>query len=412
MKKIFLIIFTLCFLICSCSYNNNEEIATKLAIEDPQIYPYTFIFENKLELSPLEPEEGILIGTYFPYNLNYGINDYEKHFPKNMNHYVYEYVLGTEFDTTFLLDCIANNKIPFIKAIPKNYDNYNIDQIASLSNIIKTFNINCYIELLPCPSEKYYNPEDYKQYFEKSSELLRNANQNISIIFTPNQDELFIANDFYPSEQSYDFLGFNYIGSILDDEDFLYENFFNKFNYIYKNKHTDKPIFITTFALSHFSKSNSTYYIDESINYFNNIITIIKSDYKRVKGINFYDVNSTITEFLGEYNNIDNYRITENEKIKNNFYEVIKNDIFLEKYEEPTDYQIKSYSYDAVLVENDYYVSTEIADNKHFEQMKHNPISSSYTFDNKDYYKLDDLFNNEQKHTVKVDTINKKIIVY
>lgn len=411
MKKIFLLIFTISFLICSCS-NNNEEIKTKLTIEEPKIYPYTLTFENSKSLSPLESEDGILLGAYFPYDINYGIKDYEKNFPKNMNHYVYEYVLGTEFDTTFILDCIANNKTPFIKTIPKDYNKYNLEQIETLSNILTIFNVDCYIELLPCPSENYYDPEKYKQYFEKSSDILKNNNKNISIVFTPNPDELFSSNDFYPNSESYDFLGFRYIGNILNEEDFLYEGFFDKFNYVYKNKQTDKPIFITTFALSHFSTSNNTYYIDENINYANNIIDTLKKEYKRVKGINFYDIDSRITDFDGEVSNIDNYKITENEKIKNNFYNIIKDDIFLEKYEELNDNEKKSYSYDAILTENNYYVSTEIAYNRHFEQMKHNELYSSYIFDNKSYYKLNDLFDNEQKYNIKIDNIEKKIIIY
>lgn len=412
MKKTFLLILILSFLLPSCAYNN-EKITTKISLEEEINYlPYTFSLETTSELSPLEPKENILLGAYFPYNINYGIKDYESTLSKSMNHYVYEYTLGTEFDTMFILDCISQNKTPFIKVIPKKYDKYNLEQIQSLSNILNGFNVSCYIDLLPSPSQSIYDYDKYKAYFEKSSEILRNEIDNVSIIFTPNSNELFISSEFYPHSSSYDFLGFSYIGNIQNNNERIYSDFFNKFNYVYKNKETTKPIFITTFALSYFSKINNTYYINENINHINNIINTIKENYKRVKGINFYDVNSIINNFDGEKNNIDNYRLTENKKIKDNFYNLINDSVFLEKYEYTDNIEKDKYIYDAILVDDNYYISTEIDSNIYFEQMKHNSNIISYTFNNKNYYRLDDLLYNKQKYNIKIDDYNKTIKLY
>lgn len=412
MKNIPLVIFILSFLMCSCT-STSQQTTTKIILDEPEIIEYTLSFENTQELNTLEPKEGIVLGAYFPYSIYYGIKEYENVTEKSMNHYVYEYILGTEFDTTFIIDCISKNKIPFIKVIPKSYDKYNLDHIESLSSLLEYLNINCYVELFPSPSDMQYSADNYKDYFEKSSTILKNKNENISIIFTPNSNELFSSYDFYPSHSSYDFLGFNYIGKILNNNnDNIYEDFFHKFNYVYKNNQYNKPIFITTFAVSHFSLLNNTYYIDENISYTNYIINTLKENYKKVKGINFYDIDSRINTFQGENNYNDNYKITENKKIKDNFQKLITDYAFLEKYEYSKIDKKDKYIYDALLVEDDYYVSTKIDSNVYFEEMKHNEIISSYTFHDKQYYKLNDLFNNTQKYNIKINDTNKTITLY
>lgn len=417
MKKIILFILAVSFLFYGCSSGNyNSQVLNESDNENEQkqdMEEYTFLFEQTDQLNALEPEENILLGAYFPYNIEYGIEKYEQDLPKGMNHYVYEYILGTEFDTTFILDCISKNKIPFIKVIPNNYNKYDTNQIRSLSKILSTFNIGCYIELFPMPSDKQYDHTKYKEYFEESSSILKETNNDNSIIFSPNPNELFDSINFYPSSETYDFLGFNYIGSILNknEYEYIYEDFFQKFDYVYSSKNITKPIFITTFALSYFSKIDSTYYLDENINYINEIIIKIKDNYKRVKGINFYDVDSRYQNFNGEVLHQDDYRLTENEKIRNNFYELIKDDLFLSEYEASEKLQKNSYMYDAILMDNNYYISSQVLNNKHIEQVQYNETIKTYNFYGNQYYELESLFKDNTNYNIEIDDINKKITV-
>ncbi len=415
MKRIFAFFIALIiFIISSCLNTNTIETNYLNSKEEGDSYiPYILKFEQNVKLSTLENEDGILLGAKINTDEDYGIKEFEEKLVKSPNHYVYEYVLGTSFDTNIILDCIAKNKILFLRIIPNKYTVFSLNDISSVANIIDMFNIDCYIELLPNPTLEVYSPENYIGYFEQSSKILKKNDTKVAIIYTPSVEEISETSNFCPSLDSFDFIGYNYIGYIKNSDQYLYEDFFTKFNYVYKAYSDVKPIFITTFALSYYSEKYNTYYTNESITQINTIFETIEKDYERVKAINFYDINSKTVSFKNAKYNEDNYRLTENEKILANFNTLISKNLFKNQIEKNSNVDDKmQFMYDAVMLDDEYYVSENILTNKFLQNLVENKKFIRYNFENASYLKLNDIFYDQNKYFIEIDNLNNYIRIY
>lgn len=412
MKKIFgfLSIFMLTILI-SCSNELNDKKDTPVSSqEDLKYTQYTLMVEKETPLQTLEPKDAVVLGYKFDKEENYGIKEFEKKVDKKANHYVYEYTLGSEFDTGFLIECIARNKIPFISISASEFNKYDLDEVQKISDIISSFYIDCYIELFPKPTSEMYDYDKYKEHFKNSSEIFKNDIENVSIIYTASTDDLYSSNKFYPDEDYLDFVGFYYIGYILENEDTLFNDFFNKFNYVYKTYSGRKPIFITKFAISHFSLKSHGYYISENIEYTNEIFSKLNSDYKRVKGINILDVDATKYPLDNDIYNDDNYKFTENDKILENMNAILNHNIFLSEYENDEQKDSVKHFYDAYLVDDKFYVVHDIFENDFFADKNFNNQIESTLIDNKKCYSLDEICSLYSVNYT-VDRINKIISI-
>ncbi len=374
--------------------------------------PYVLSFNQTTTLNTLEPADGILLGAYFEESPNFMIKEFEQKLVKNPNHYVYEYTLGTTFDTNKILECIATNRTLYLKIFPNNYSAFSLTDIASVSNIINAFNIDCYIELFPNPTTQNFSPDIYIDYFVRSSNILKQSKRDISIIFTPSKDNLLDSEKFCPPLKSFDFIGFEYIGYVQNKNTEIYEDFFIKFDYIYKTFQNKKPIFITTFALSNYSNRFNTYYINENINYINEIFNKLSNNYPMVKAVNFYNINSKDSPFFYNIYNNDDYTFTENLELLSNFNKLISNEYFYSSLI-PIDSKLslQKYNYDALLYENEYYISKNIETNSFLTKLS---ISDYYIyeFDNKAYFKLSDIKEELNEYQTEIDTIHNIIKLY
>ncbi len=371
--------------------------------------PYILKFEKVIDYTTLEPSKGMMLGINFNRSMENDVLKYEQSLEKSPSHYVYEYILGTEFDDNYILESIAKNKILYIKLIPSKFNMYNIEEVEKVSEKIKSYNIDCYIELFPNPSTQDYDSEKYKEYFYKSSVILKSNIKNASIIFTPNSNELFSSADFVPDKDCYDFVGFEYVGNINITETEMFNNFYNKFIYIYETYSEEKPIFITTFALSYFSNKENTYYVNENIKFINDLFKDLSENYKRVKGVNFYDIDVKNSPFENKDYNNENYRLTENKKILDNFNTLISNSYFNSEFEQNGQYEKSSALYDALLVDDVYFVSEKVFNNSDIIKMNEKEKFNSYNFGENVYYKMDDLFKNVESYSIDINNSNKII---
>ncbi len=402
MKKL-LPFFISIYILSSCGTNVQETAQNNISSAVETVTPYSLNFEINEKLAPLEPDSGIVYGFNTDFDT---LKEFEDYNNINANHYVYEYVLGTEFSDLYMLNTLASGKTAYIKVIPSKYNKYNLMEIYYLCNKIRPYNIPCYIELFPEPSEADYSAEKYKKYFEQASNLIRREVSNTSIIFTPNSDELFASEKFYPNADNYDFVGFNYIGYVVDDGVNIFNDFYCKFNYVYNANYEEKPIFITNFALSNFSNTHNTYYISENIKYTNDIFNDLSNNYYKVKGINFYN---NVAYFTNEKYNNDNYIIVDNNKIKDNLQKQLSQGNFVNKYEFTRDYHYEKNVYDAILANNTYYVSEKINQNKHVKKMNYEDNVNSYIFNENRYLNLDEFLKSNNNLNISIDDASKTI---
>lgn len=435
MKKILFIFLPLfCLVLVGCNININDitknniikSVATKMSIdfensevdetndteisiENTQI-PYTLTFDVTYDLSELENENNIIYGINTRFDDEMRIKDFEEKSSVDANHYVYEYILGTEFDEKFILDCISSGKSAFIRVIPSKYNMYNTQLIYDLCDTLSFYNIQYYIELFPNPSDNI-SPIKYIAYFNDASYILKNNIEDLAIIFTPNYENLLLSNDYYPDIASYDFVGFEYIGYIENKDDEIYNDFFNKLDYVYYQNYFKKPIFITTFALSYYSNKYSTYYVYQNIEFINNIFSKINENYYRVKGINFYSIEDSQDFFKNEKYNNDNYSIIENDKIKANFNKLVSSSDFSNKYIENDGVFSKQYIYDAILVDDNYYVNAKILENKYIIKLNYGNSLNSYIFNKKNYINIHNLLEIDGKLSLYVDDSKKHIYI-
>lgn len=318
MKKISSLVIIIIFLFLVSCENTKNVIIEENEVLAGSINNATKPITDKNNTKKNKYANKIVTGVYSS-DYNYDNNDI------NTNLYVYNYILGSDFDESFILECIAKNKTPYICISFSKYNEYDLGAIQQLSRQLSKYYVDCYIELCPSPTYEEYNKEEYIKFFEKSSDIFKTDIKNAYIVFTPSTKNLYTSTDFTPNPDYFDFVGFEYIGYITpDNEGSIYNDFFAKFNYVYKAYENIKPIFITKFAVSHYTEKNHSYYITENIEYMNEVFEILLNDYPKLSGINFYNVDARLNKFDDVTFNEDNYKFTEDNDIFLNLKKYIK----------------------------------------------------------------------------------------
>ncbi len=316
----------------SCTYIDNEiakeilpeEIVAPVTVSYDKTLgtTYNIFYERNITPKSFEPTQGILLGAYIlaSKNIDYDITTFETRVDLSHNQYVYNYTLGTKFDNSFILKCIARGKTPYIVVNPDMSDRYNLSYVEKFSKDVGFFTTDVFIELYPSPSTSNFASDDYKLFFENAYNIFNKNIKNFSIVFTPNMEELSDMDKFYTGLKYVDWIGYKYVGSINPNNENIYPDFFSKLDYIYKTYEETHPIIVSMYTLSHYSKVNHKYYDTEFKEEISSVYNKISKEYPRIKAINYFDINGTL---IGKKYANDNYSISEDFTIAKNYSSIV-----------------------------------------------------------------------------------------
>lgn len=396
----------ICSLLLGCTIEPRNEITlendTVVANEVPtkKLNETYDVYTNKnLKYETLESDTKY-IGAYIlsDNSINGNIKSFEEKMKFSHSHYLYTYKLGNSFNDEWLYECISNNKTPYIIIKPEDGNYYNLENIENFYNNISRYNSFFFIELYPLEVSKNYDMEKYKTFFNEASKILK-ENEKIAIVFNNFDLSPIDASMFTPDENSYDWVGLSYFGTIKDG---TYPDFYSNLNFIYDSYSSTKPIFISNFAISHYSKTTGTYL--NGIDEINNIYDNLNEKYPRVKGINYININGIRTS---KNFSQDNFLLTDTKEIYDEYGKTLENNNFKSNITDEKDkiksldinLYLKAYNYDGIL----YFDNTII---KKFELPE--KLIQGEKIQDKDLIKISEL---EKYLNISINEQNKKIII-
>ncbi|HHY79810.1 MAG TPA: copper amine oxidase [Thermoanaerobacter sp.] len=175
---------------------------------------------------------------------------------------------------------------------------------------------------------------DPKKYIEKwrlVHDVMEEEAPNVMMVWTvftfPQSNIL----SYYPGDDYVDWVGVNIYNVIYhngninlraDQEDPL-----ELLDYVYDTFSERKPIQISEFGATHYTITDGKYYEDFAIEKITRMYNGLKTKYPRVKSIFYFDVNNLVNAPEGR--KINNYAITDNERILKTYSNLISDPYFL-----------------------------------------------------------------------------------
>lgn len=324
-----------------------EEIPGK--VEEMEIYVM-----DEVKTGKYEPEAGIFTGAYVQTDshISADISKYEELLGQKQTFKVFDYKADEGISKYEILKCMAQKKIPYIKLLlGTDYDLTPLYQM--IFDIKAAYQIPIFIELYPI-TQKAYEPSSYRETYQRAYEIIHKYIKDVTIVWSSDDTRVEDAMIYYPGDRYTDWTGINiYIPRYKSNEPYIYlDN--QKLDYWYKLFQGKKPMMISGLAISHFSRIDHAYQIQDTIEKLTLFYQDILQDYPRIKGIIYMDVDMAEVSSKGK----EDYTLTGNNQIIEAMKELsipltIQTKLIPSKYSE---YCYQKYSVSALYIEDELYI--------------------------------------------------------
>lgn len=390
MKKIILIgIIFLGVLMSGCTKQDGDTVPVSLTKQDTKDVSLELYVPKDMPLGKYEPREGIYLGAYV--NKNLDISGEMKNFEDAVEHKqaftVFQYSSKTPISKQDVLKCIAQKKIPYIKVLlNKDYD------MSPLYQMIRELNNNyptpVFIELFPV-TENVRNPLEYKDAYEKSYQLIKRYMEDAVVVWSMDLERLDEWPIYYPGDYLVDWVGLNIYMPVYKDNKKYTPNIMTDIDFWYKSFQTKKPMMLSSVAISHFSRVDHTYTVEEAKNKLALIYEKITSAYPRIKGIIYIDLDMKQVYKEGK----DDYRISVQAQLKDYMKTVLKDKKFLNEANpevEGSIMQYLKYSISGIEIDNRIYIPKECI-TEFLPQVPLKKLEGVQDISGQTYYSLEEL---------------------
>ena len=319
LKKLLLIgnlIGAMCLMGCSAgTFFENRPAA--IQEEAGREYPIELYVLEEVKSGKYEPELGVYTGAYVQKddNIQGDLLAYESLVGQHQTFKVFTYSADEGINKQDILRCIAQRKTPYIKILlNSDYDLTALYQF--IFDVRESYHTPIFIELYPL-TEKAYNISLYKETYQRAYEILHKYLTDIVVVWSTDETRVVDMALYYPGNSYVDWVGLNvYIPRYKHGERYIYEGT-TALDYWYKTYQSKKPMLISALAISHFSRVDHTYTIEEAKDQLGLFYHTVLNDYPRLKGIIYMDVDMATVSKAGK----ENYRLTDQtallERIRN-----------------------------------------------------------------------------------------------
>lgn len=328
MKKHFLIgIFMMLLMLVGCGNKVEPTFQALESIEKKEKIQVEVYLPTKVEAQYYESTEGIYIGAYSDKNISLGqdIRNYEAAVDKKQAFQVFQYKQSGDLKPLDLLKCIAAKQTPYIKILPDKSEDLTVIY-QFIGDINQAYNIPLFVELYPV-GETLEDPMSYKAYYQRAYKLIKKYNTDVTMVWSSALERAYDSILYYPGDQYVDWVGLNvYLPKYKANERYQ-PDYKECIDYWYKTYQEQKPMIISTLAVSHFSRVDHTYTIQDTKNKFAYFYDEMIQDYPRIRGILHADVDMYQVSSRGK----DDYRITSQQKLLETIRSYFKQALFLEE---------------------------------------------------------------------------------
>ncbi|WP_210434324.1 glycoside hydrolase family 26 protein [Virgibacillus sp. SK37] len=190
------------------------------------------------------------------------------------------------------------------------------------------------------------DPELYLEKWKLVHDIMEEEAPNVMMLWNVfTMPEQSIAK-YYPGDEYVDYVGVN-IYNVVYHNDRLedlsdFEDPLRLLDYVYNTFSDTKPIVIGEFGATNYTVTDGLYHVDFAVEKIQRMYKYLPELYPRVKMIYYFDVNNLVNAPEGR--KINNYAITENERITNAYRTNVKKDVYLSSVQEnPSNKEIFSY---------------------------------------------------------------------
>lgn len=271
-----------------------------------------------------EPEAAVYLGADVEHNveLEGKMNQFEKMIDKEQAFRVFQYKKRGDISSTEILECIASKEVPYVKVMPNN--RYDLMPVYEMIGDLSTrYESPIFIELFPVSGQEM-DPILYTKYYEDGYKLIKKYIKDAVVVWSIDWNQVYDTPIYYPGNHLVDWVGLNvaipkYRGGkafeVTPEEriDFWYKTFQN-----------EKPMMLSTLAVSHFSRIDHTYTIEDTKNKLNYFYNQMTKDYPRIKGIIYSDVDMYQVTAKGT----EDYRITSQKKLREHMQGLQDQEVF------------------------------------------------------------------------------------
>lgn len=340
-----------------------------------------------------EPESGIYAGAYVLQDeyIHNDMNTFNEMTGKQHASY-FKYVgYGKPFPTEWVEECKAVGAVPHIAWEPNNgLDKVQDDEyLRSFAKAAKESGVPIFLRYA---SEMNGTWTQYsgksKLYIEKwrlVHKVMKQEAPNIIMLWTVFTFPENTIDEFYPGDDYVDWVGVN-IYNVMYHNDSLKnkadkEDPLKLLDYVYNTYSYKKPIQISEYGVTNYTTTDGKNHIDFAVNKIERIYGNLAKRYPRVKSIFYFDVNNLVNAPAGR--RINNYAITENEKILNTYKKVIASETYLTKVVEENKQKGKELlSYNSYLFESGGKTYVDIAFYKNYLGLKATQSNGKVTLSN------------------------------
>jgi hypothetical protein len=369
-----------------------NEVIAEDAIEDTGPREFTVLYREDAAFGRYEPSDGAYIGAWLIPEMT--IREFEHETGRSHAVYVYEIVLGEEIPVSWLLHCIASVATPlFIVHPPENFEDVSeIDLIIQLAQQLGAFNLPMFIT---------FYPEGHGMMPAEYSLLFRNA-RNIFLTHAPMSAFVWTApagtsQNYYPGHSAVDWVAVSLLAEWKDDG---FTDVLAEFDEFYNAFHENKPIMIFPFGVSHYSRNDYTYRVNQAADEISRLYDALDS-YPRVGLIVYGDALTLLRAYSNDFS------VSIESQLLNAYGNAIQNEYFLSSLERKTieNFRWVRSAYTGYFFEDEIYISQNTLQNElnffsaNLIEINENFFTEASEIDEKNIYVC------YQQHVIYVDNL-------
>ena len=237
-----------------------------------------------------------------------------------VNHAVFMEVirLGDDFPSLWILECIAEHKIPVIVMLPPDredpFGNQWEQDLTEVALAFSEFSMPMYVIFYPVPANSGWDTTTYIAFFRYARALFAIHAPHVAFIWAVDSDVVNFT-DYFPGSQAIDWVGLSIFSSYADLMPGLLP--MDRFLNFYHTFQLDAPIMLNL-GLSHFSTDDHRYHISETAEAMIEVYRNIVEGFPRIRMVIYMDISRT------DYNGQD-FRINMDSALRAAYRESVSN---------------------------------------------------------------------------------------
>lgn len=177
------------------------------------------------------------------------------------------------------------------------------------------------------------NPSKYIEAFSTVSRVMKQEAKNVAMVWSPGSEPRDTINEYYPGDAYVDWVGTSIYNvrffNANVNQSAEHDNPLESLDFIYKEYADRKPIMVSEYGATTFSKAGNMDTTNFAINKMKMLYHGAMLKYPRVKAVQWFSVN-TIEDSSKPDRKLNNYSLTQNKKLFSAYSNLIKHDYYLE----------------------------------------------------------------------------------